>query len=179
MNEPKIINVENNKIPVILTTTGTKHTQIFATQGLVQIKKNKHEKRTLRRIIEDHKDVVLHEYLLMTKKAVLDRSEEEYKEICNNYIDQFSKELNVTPTRVAHRPILIDTFGTTRKNGVVTLNYYMRYMEEELIKYCIYHELCHLYTWKNYNTMYHDKDFYDVLYRRYTYDEIKELTKVK
>ena len=170
------ININNEKIPVIFTNSQAMKSQMIGVQGLVQIKKGKTDERTLRQILIDNKENILDVYSQMTKKAVLDRSYEEYIGICQKYIDRYVDELEVSPTKIRQTPMLIDHFGIAYwDTSSITFNSYMQYMNEALIENTVYHELCHIYTWEKYHTMNHDSDFYNILYKKYTKEENEEI----
>lgn len=176
-NTIQTITLQNQTIPINMATTQTKQpTQLIGVQGIIQIRKNQQDNRTLRTILTQNKQQIIQTYNNMTKKAILNRTKEQYQEICQKYIEQYTKQLQITPNKIRHTPMLLTYLGKAYVNNTMTLNTLMQYMTEPLIENIIYHELCHLYTLKHNGYMKHDKPFYDILYQRYTKEENKQIT---
>ena len=172
---PQMININGTTIPILLTKTSTKTTQVIGVQGLIQIKQNKDDIVSLRTILIENADMILDIFNSMSKKIVLNREWKEYINMCKYYVDEYTKELGIKPVRVRQRPLLIDRFGKTYKDGSITLNSYMMYMNEDIIKNTIWHELCHVYTLEKYGTMKHDDVFYSKLYEKYSKEENEKI----
>lgn len=165
--KPQIINIENRFIPIILTKTTTKYTEMIGVQGIIQIKQNNNDPTSLRSIINTAKEDIIDVYNQMTKTAVMDRTRQDYVKQCINLIEQFSDQIGVKPKKVRQTPMLLDKFGLTYHDKSITLNAYLQYMNDDIIENTIYHELCHVYTIEHYGTMEHDEHFYEQLYKKY------------
>lgn len=80
------------------------------------------------------------------------------KEIVLNYIEEFSKILNVKPKSIRFRKMK-KRWGSCSKDGKLIFNSLLRFLPLDLIKYVVAHELCHL---KIYN---HREEFWRLLNR--------------
>lgn len=166
-----IINIENQHVPIIEVTTNAKQTTIIGKQGIICILKDPENIQTLRTTIKLNKQAILETYNNMTKQAVTDRTEEEYLKICQKYIDHYTNKLQLTPDKIRHTYIKPDCLAWSYPNNTITYNKYMRYMNEDIIKLTVYHELCHLYALKHHGTLAHDEHFFNILYQEYTSEE--------
>lgn len=170
----KIYTINNTKVPIIYTTTIKKESMMFGVQGMINIIINKTDDKTFEYILERYSKKIVSIYQNMTKKTVK-RSEEEYDDICAKYFIKYEKELNVEAEDIIHAPFDLMHLGWAYGDGTIILNSNMRYMQEETIELTIYHELCHLYTLKNYGTFQHNEEFYDILYQKFPKEEVERI----
>lgn len=173
----QIITIHKQKIPIILIETNEAETTTIGTQGAVVIHKTKKDPRTLRLIILEHHDQILKEYQKTQHKKITLRTPEEYHEIVNKYIQQWQEKLQLNPVQINHKYLKPNKLGFATKHNSITLNQYLRYMEEETIKYVIYHELCHIYIYKHHKTLSHKKEFKEILYKEYTPQQEEKIIK--
>jgi len=167
----RIINIENNHIPIIHMKTEKREGHIFAVQGLIVVIHPYEDRRTLRNILTINKEIIIKGYNNMSKQAVLDRTDKEYQKIIQEYIDKYTNQLQTYPDQIRHRYIKPDHFGWAYINNTITYNNYLKYTSEEHIRLTVYHELCHLYALKYNGTFAHDKHFYDILHKEFTPEE--------
>lgn len=174
-NKIQLVNIKKNQVPIIYMKANTERGFLFGIQGIVAMIQPKKEYNSLRTLIQQNKAAILNCYSSMTKKPNLKRTEEEYLDICQGYIEYYQDKLQVFPKKIRHKYIKPDHLGWAYVNNTITYNKYMRYMSEDRIRLTIYHELCHLYTLKYNNTFSHNEDFYNILYREFTPEEENEL----
>ena len=74
---------------------------------------------------------------------MIDWTAEEFNGIISRYVEQYSRQLNVKPTRIKFRKMK-RRWGSCRHDGTITLNIFLQFAPEHLIAYIIYHELAHL-----------------------------------
>lgn len=69
---------------------------------------------------------------------------EKYKELIENYIDEISGLLKVYPAKIKYR-IMKKRFGSCNySNKVITFSKFLKFLPNDLIKYIVIHEMCHL-----------------------------------
>lgn len=170
----KMFNIKGQDIPVIMTEHNEEGSEIFATMGIINIDKCRDNPMTREEIVEKFSDIIYDGYQRMTK-PIIHRSYDEYVDICTDCFLEFEKKLNVESKEIIHVPFVLDHLGWALDDYTIVLNSYMQYMEEEVIRYVIYHELCHLYTLKYNNSFEHNEDFYNILYKEYTPEEVARI----
>lgn len=164
----QIITIKGQKIPIATHLTKDPDTKCKGTQGIVEILKSTKDTRTLRTIIQEHADTIINEYNQTKHKKITQRTDEEYYQIVNKYAKQYEKQLKLDPVSIKHKYMITNKLGYASKNNTISLNKYMKYMEEKTIQYVIYHELCHIYTYKHHHTLGHGKEFRQILQKEYT-----------
>ncbi len=167
------VNIKGTRVPFVLSyTKGTSN--VYAVHGLINYDKSKKETRTLEDIVKTYPDELLDLYNNMSKKAV-NRSYEEYIDICTKYLMKYEKQLEVESKKIIHSRFGIDYLGFAYDNYTISFNNCMQYLEEDIIRLTVYHELCHLYTLKYNNSFSHNEDFYNILYQEFTPEEVKRI----
>ncbi|MEM3937831.1 MAG: M48 family metallopeptidase [Desulfurococcaceae archaeon] len=75
---------------------------------------------------------------------VVNRSVEELKQLAKNYADQASREvLGISnPCKIVVRD-MTRKWASLSKRGVLTINKLACYLPDSLVKYIVYHEICH------------------------------------
>lgn len=170
----KLYNIKGTQVPIIYTSTIKKESCIFGTLGIINIILNKNDGKQLEYVLENYSDNILKTYNSMNKKVIL-RTMEEYDDICAKYFIKYEKQLNVEAMDIIHAPFDLMYLGWAYRDHSIILNSNMRYMQEEVIKLTIYHELCHLYTLDNYGTFEHNDDFYNILYKEFPKKEVERI----
>jgi predicted metal-dependent hydrolase len=101
-------------------------------------------------VLEENKTSILKKYRRLIqqvetarKTPMTDWTAEEFNNIISRYVEGYSRQLNVKPTRIKFRKMK-RRWGSCRHDGVITLNVYLQFVPESLIAYIIYHELAHL-----------------------------------
>jgi predicted metal-dependent hydrolase len=101
-------------------------------------------------ILEENKTSILKKYRKLIqqmetarKTPMIDWTAEEFNGIISRYVEQYSRQLNVKPTRIKFRKMK-RRWGSCRHDGTITLNIFLQFAPEHLIAYIIYHELAHL-----------------------------------
>lgn len=126
------------------------------------------------RIFEKHK-----EWIIKKKKfieeikqdndlEIINRNPSEFKDLLNQIIDKYSKDLNVKVNRIFIRKMRTKWGSLSSKNNI-TLNRFMMNLPEYLIEYIIYHELAHLIERR------HNKKFREIIEKRFkNYEKIEK-----
>lgn len=92
--------------------------------------------------------------------CLLNRTENQLRQLCAHYIEKYSKQLNVHVNRLQYR-------DTTRKWGScsirsnITLSKALAYLPENLVAYVVYHELTHLIVFD------HNDAFFDIIRKEF------------
>lgn len=170
----KIVNVGNTQMPFIFTETNMEQSEIIAIQGIMNLNHGKKDERSVRTLMSENKDNILKMYNHMQKKPV-ERSEKEYLEICDKYINTYQAILHVKPDKIRQTPMKLTHLGWAYKNNTITLNKYLMYMNEDIIQHVICHEMCHIFTLNYCDTFKHNDDFYEVFRKFYTEEEEKAI----
>lgn len=102
------------------------------------------------------------------KEKLIFRSNEELVKLVNKYILFFSSFLKISPKKIYFR-LLKTKWGSCSKSGRIYLNFLLKYLPEDLVKYVVYHELVHLIIPS------HKKDFWLIIKKQfkdyYKYEE--------
>ncbi|RAP53771.1 MAG: hypothetical protein BZ138_00010 [Methanosphaera sp. rholeuAM270] len=162
----EIVNIKGVDIPIVFSLSKEKGYMVLAHFGLINIILNEDDSRTFEDIIKRHPYRIIKMYNHMRNRMVY-RTEEEYDDLCAKYFNKYEKELEVEAKEIIHAPLKIYELGYADDNYTVILNCYMRFMPEDVLRLTIYHELCHLYTFKYLNTMEHDEDFYNIFHQEF------------
>ncbi|MEM1606281.1 MAG: M48 family metallopeptidase [Thermosphaera sp.] len=82
---------------------------------------------------------------LSEQLEVINRSVEELRQLAKSFAEQAAIELlGITnPCRIVVR-VMSRKWASLSGRGVLTINKLARYLPDELVKYIVYHEICHL-----------------------------------
>jgi predicted metal-dependent hydrolase len=110
------------------------------------------------RIIEKHKNWIERKFELLNEIKELSKnckiySHENLEEIVLRYVKEIGKILKVKPSAISFRWMKRRWGSCTSKNKLI-FNKLLKYLPEELIRYVVIHEMCHLLI-KN-----HKKEFW-------------------
>ena len=76
-------------------------------------------------------------------KKLIIRKEDDFIAIATDLTDKYSHKLKVRPCKIKFR-YMKTRWGSCSKNGRISLNKLLKFIPENLMRYVIYHELCHL-----------------------------------
>lgn len=93
-------------------------------------------------------------------KLNLKRDDEVFKDMVFLMVDDISRKLDVEVNQIKFRRMK-SRWGSCSSDGNMNLNYYLKYLPENLIEYIVYHELSHLLE------MGHNKKFWSIISKRY------------
>ena len=85
------------------------------------------------------------------------RSETEFRKLVHTHITTFSQRKGQYPQKVQFRKMTSRWGSCNSEKKKITLNTYLRYLPEKIIRYVIFHELTHFKTRR------HDKEFWDTI----------------
>jgi len=69
---------------------------------------------------------------------------ENLSELVNSYVEEIGKILKVQPNNILFRKMKIRWGSCHHQKRIITLNKLLKYLPEDLIKYVVLHEMCHL-----------------------------------
>ncbi|MDI6724917.1 MAG: M48 family metallopeptidase [Methanobacterium sp.] len=138
-----------------------------------------HGFRNYEKILEKHKKWIYRKLIeyetskndAKEKQLNFNRSEENFRQIINEYVQKFSNELNVRVNRVYFRKMK-SRWGSCSSKRNISINRYLIYLPENLIEYLVFHEMAHLIE------LNHSKKFWAIIHSKFPdYKEIeKELS---
>ena len=144
--------------------------------GLLVIAPRRLPDEEIRKIIRENQNWIrkttLRVHMIMMKANALRlkrRSEENFEAISLRLISGYSKELGVSAKEVKFRNMRT-RWGSCGANGRITLSKRAAFPPDNLLKFVVYHEVCHL---KHFN---HSKEFWQIVSKRFP--EYKELRQV-
>lgn len=97
---------------------------------------------------------------LTKNKQIEQRSLSELKNLVNIYIEYYEKCLNVKVNRIQYRQ-MSRKWGSCSTLRNITLNKYLCFLPDNLVRYIVYHEMAHLIV------MAHDDKFYDIIKKEF------------
>ncbi|NPE27439.1 M48 family metallopeptidase [Methanococcoides sp. SA1] len=110
-----------------------------------------------------------------SSKELLNRSEEEFKEIVMYHVKNISDELGVMPEKVTFRKMKTK-WGSCSSKKRVNLNRHLMHLPGTLIEYVVFHEMAHLvelnhspHFWNVIDSRYADRKEYDRQLSAYWY----------
>ncbi len=143
--------------------------RLIAPQGFKNHEKiiERHRKWIYRKFKEDE----ISRNRAKEKKLDFNRGENDFKQLIQELVREFSIELDVGVNRIYFRRMK-SRWGSCSSKGNITINRYLMYLPENLIEYLVFHEMAHLLE------LNHSKKFWDVIYSKFPdYKEIeKELS---
>ena len=161
-----------NKYEIIYSKIKNVYIQIK--DGKVIIKAPKYmSKKELKKIIENKLDWINKN--LENSKQNKEKKElytrEQFTKIVEKNANELIKQTQLVPNKIRIKNIKY-AWGTCSSNRNITINYNLIKYNEDVIKYVILHELCHL------KYMNHSKDFWNLIEKYMSnYKEIKKQLK--
>ncbi len=89
---------------------------------------------------------------LMDSLELIPRTKRKFRSLVQRLVEEYGKELNVRVNKVFVRKMK-SCWGTCSSEKNITINREAQFLPEKLIRYVIYHEICHLIKWR------HDEEF--------------------
>lgn len=99
---------------------------------------------------------------------LIPRTRRKFKALVRKIAEEYSRKLNISLGDVRVRKMK-SCWGCCSKSGNVTINSEAQYLPENLIRYLVYHELCHLIRWR------HDRVFRELIRKAFPNCEELEL----
>jgi hypothetical protein len=104
----------------------------------------------LQSVLEKHKKWILKKAEFIEEclkesgeKEIIDREDEEFKDLVYSYVEEVSKELKVQVNKVFFRRMKTK-WASCSSRGNLTINKLMKYLPAHLIEYVVFHEIAHL-----------------------------------
>lgn len=101
-------------------------------------------------VLKENRQSILKKYQKMLNQLEaaqqipqVDRDAEEFQTFATQYIDYYSKKLDVEISKIKFRKMK-RRWGSCRSDGVITLNSLLQFIPDHLVVYIIHHELTHL-----------------------------------
>lgn len=116
-------------------------------------------------ILDRYKNVLIKKYKYLKEVKNLSKNiklteNEKFEEVLTKYIKEFSKKLIVSPKKIILRKMR-KRWGSCTKDGSIVFNKNLRFLSNNLIRYVVCHEICHLVE-RN-----HNENFYNLINRFY------------
>lgn len=116
------------------------------------------------KIIAKHKNWIYKKFKEINKKKNsakrinldFNRSDDEFRDLIENFIQKFSKTLNVSVNKVYFKKMKT-RWGSCSSRKNISINVYLKYLPENLIEYVIFHETAHLVE------LNHSKEFWNII----------------
>jgi hypothetical protein len=162
---------EAGLVPYTVTHRNIRYPRLEFRTGtlLVVLPEGQDEKR----ILEKHRGWIARKYDYI--QAALEasgniqpesRSREDLSGLIHILIDEYSRELGYSPTRVVLKKMVTKWASCSRK-GCITVNSDVQFLPEPLVKYVLFHEMLHLIHRK------HDESFWKYINQKF--DKPQEL----
>ena len=144
----------------------------FKTGELLLILPFGHDPETL---LEKHRDWIVKKKGLIngclrnsSGKEIVEREDEEFKDLIYLIVERISRELDVKVNKVYFRKMRTKWAScSTKKN--LTINSLMKHLPEDLIEYVIFHEIAHLIEKR------HNANFWNIILSRFdTYRDLEK-----
>jgi predicted metal-dependent hydrolase len=162
---------EAGSVPYSVTHRNIRYPRLEFRTGslLVVLPRGQDEKR----ILEKHRGWISKKYDYI--RAALEasgniepesRSREELLELTRRLIDEYSRELECSPTRIITKK-MVTKWASCSRRGCITINSDVKFLPEPLVKYVLFHEMLHLIHRK------HDESFWKYINQKF--DKPQEL----
>lgn len=89
---------------------------------------------------------------LAEKVEIIPRTRRKFRSLVEKIILEYSSSLKVDIKKVSIRKMRT-SWGTCSERGFINISKLAQYLPEKLIRYLVYHEICHLLRWR------HDEEF--------------------
>ncbi len=94
------------------------------------------------------------------KLELVPRTRRKFKALVEKVAQEYAKMLGIKLGKVRIRKMKT-CWGSCSSSGNITINREAQYLPENLIRYLVYHELCHLIRWS------HDREFHKLIAERF------------
>lgn len=84
------------------------------------------------------------------------RSKPEFRELIKSIVNEISEKMGLSVNRITLRKMKT-RWGSCSSTGNVNLNTRLKYLPEDLIRYVVHHEVCHLKVRK------HNREYWDLV----------------
>lgn len=116
------------------------------------------------KIIEKHKNWIYKKFNEIKRKKKdakqikldLNRDEIEFRNSVKNLVQRFSSELNVNVNKVYFKKMK-SRWGSCSSKRNISINFYLKYLPQNLIEYVVFHEITHLVE------LNHSKNFWNII----------------
>ena len=103
---------------------------------------------------------------LVPKLEVVPRTKKKFRALVKRIASEYSKLLNVTVNKVFIRKMK-DAWASCSSKGNINVNRDAQYLPERILRYVVYHEICHLIRWR------HDEEFHKLISKMFPdYDKL-------
>lgn len=157
--EIKSIYLENQKIEYILIRKKIKNIYLNIKDNKLFVKANKRVPiYYIETLLKTKKNWIVKKLNENTVKQEREKlyTDKEFENIIIEYIEKYSKLLNVNFNKVRIKSIKY-AWGSCTSNKNITINYELIKYEKDIIEYVVVHELCHL------KYMNHSNKFWDLV----------------
>ena len=173
MSAEHSISLNGLDIPYSLNYGGVKAPRLKYSSGKLEVSVPLNFKKS-EELLHKHKLWIYRRHVEYTNtihesssKELLNRSEEEFKEIVMYHIKNISDELGVIPEKVTFRKMKTK-WGSCSSKKRVNLNRHLIHLPESFIEYVVFHEMAHLIElnhslrfWNVIDSKYADRKEYD------------------
>lgn len=125
--------------------------------GLLIILPQGYNEKYAYQLIKKHEKWIKEKYAILSKALelakkveIVNRSLKEFKQTIKQLVNEYSKELGVKVNRIYIRD-MNTKWASCSPKGNISINKIAKFLPEDLLKYIIYHEMCHLLE-KRHNT---------------------------
>lgn len=98
--------------------------------------------------------------LIARSLELVPRTRKKFKTLVQKAVKEYEKLLNLNVNRIFIRRMK-SCWGSCSSEGNITINREAQFLPEKLIRYIVYHELCHLIRWR------HDREFNKLVSREF------------
>ena len=97
---------------------------------------------------------------LAEKLEIIPRTRKKFRSLVERLVLEYSSLLKVDVKKVFIRK-MTTSWGSCSEKGNININRLARYLPEKLVRYLVYHEVCHLLRWR------HDEEFERLISERF------------
>lgn len=116
--------------------------------------------RENRRWILRQAELVRKASLIARSLELIPRTRRKFKALVHRAVKEYEQVLNLSVNKVFIRKMK-NCWGSCSGERNITINREAQFLPEKLVRYIIYHELCHLIRWR------HDKEFNELISREF------------
>ena len=98
--------------------------------------------------------------LIARSLELIPRTRKKFKTLVQKAVKEYEKLLNLNVNKVFIRKMK-SCWGSCSSERNITINREAQFLPEKLVRYIVYHELCHLIRWR------HDKEFNELISREF------------
>lgn len=89
---------------------------------------------------------------LAEKIEIIPRTRRKFRSLVEKLVLEYSSLLKVNVNKMFIRK-MVTSWGSCSEKGIINISRLAQYLPEKLIRYLVYHEVCHLLRWR------HDEEF--------------------